>query len=134
MQFGYADLAHEARGLHLRQFSRAFIVDDQDDVISHRAVYVVAEMTMMTHALRQGVSTSVLTSHKGTCTHVHRANMMFSPVTPYIEAVIVGQHSPHQSQDIERHRAEKKFFFDQIVTFCVGLHSVKSENSAATCT
>ena len=57
-QYGYADLGHKARGLHLRQFSRTFIVDDGDDVINTRVVYVVAEITMVTHALRQGVSYS----------------------------------------------------------------------------
>ena len=30
-------------------------MDDEDDIDSHRMVYVVTEITMMTHALRQGV-------------------------------------------------------------------------------
>ena len=51
VQYGYAETSQDARGLHSRQFSRAFVIDDG----VKRVAVVVAEVCMITQAVKTGV-------------------------------------------------------------------------------
>lgn len=56
LQMGYAKSSQTGQGLHLRQFARAFIIDDG----TNRVVFVSADVGMIGHGLRNAVSLSVL--------------------------------------------------------------------------
>lgn len=49
---GYAQMQQRGQGLHLRQFSRAFIVDDY----TKRVVFVSVDGAMISHPLKRDVS------------------------------------------------------------------------------
>lgn len=49
---GYAQLSQRGHGLHLRQFSRAFIIDDSND----RVAYVSVDAAMMSHPVKRNVN------------------------------------------------------------------------------
>lgn len=49
---GYAQLSQRGEGIHLRQFSRAFIFDDGEK----RTVFVSVDAGMMGHAVKNDVS------------------------------------------------------------------------------
>lgn len=49
---GYAQMQQRGQGLHLRQFSRAFIVDDD----TKRVVFVSVDGAMISHPLKRDVS------------------------------------------------------------------------------
>jgi neutral ceramidase len=49
---GYAKLGQKGTGIHLRQFSRAFIIDDGQ----HRLVFVSVDCAMIGNGLRKEVS------------------------------------------------------------------------------
>lgn len=48
---GYAKSGQKGCGIHLRQFSRAYIIDDGNK----RAVFVTVDACMMTHGIRREV-------------------------------------------------------------------------------
>lgn len=49
---GYAQMQQRGHGLHLRQFSRAFIVDDG----TKRVAFVSVDGAMISHPLKRDVS------------------------------------------------------------------------------
>lgn len=49
---GYANLAQQGSGIHLRQFSRTFIVEDD----GNRVVFITADVAQIGHGLRRDVS------------------------------------------------------------------------------
>lgn len=51
---GYANLKQRGKGIHLRQFARTFIVEDQKT--QERIVFVSVDAAMMGHAVKQDVS------------------------------------------------------------------------------
>lgn len=51
-QMGYAQMQQRGNGLHLRQFSRAFIVDDG----TKRVTFVSVDGAMISHPLKRDVS------------------------------------------------------------------------------
>ena len=51
---GYAKLGQKGKGIHLRQFARAFILDDGNE----RIVFVTVDCAMIGNGLRREVSTS----------------------------------------------------------------------------
>lgn len=51
-QMGYAKSGQTGQGLHLRQFARAFIIDDS----TNRLLFVSADVGMIGHGLRNAVS------------------------------------------------------------------------------
>lgn len=53
---GYAHPPQRGNGLHLRQFSRAYIVDDGNK----RVVYVAFDGSMVSHAVKRDVCTHLL--------------------------------------------------------------------------
>lgn len=53
-QMGYAQMNQRGQGIHLRQFSRAFIVDDD----KKRVVFVSVDGAMISHPIRRDVSQS----------------------------------------------------------------------------
>lgn len=50
-QMGYANIKQRGQGLHLRQFSRAFIIDDGQK----RVVFVSVDGAMISHAVKRNV-------------------------------------------------------------------------------
>lgn len=48
---GYAQLSQRGRGIHLRQFSRAFIIENDE----RRVVFVNVDAAMMGHGLKRHV-------------------------------------------------------------------------------
>lgn len=50
-QLGYAKMEQKGAGLHLRTFSRAFIIDDGEE----RFVFVSVESAMVGHDVRNAV-------------------------------------------------------------------------------
>ncbi len=48
---GYANIEQKGRGIHLRQFARAFIIDDD----SEKFVFVNVDIGMIGNGLRQQV-------------------------------------------------------------------------------
>lgn len=50
---GYAKTGQRGCGIHLRQFSRAFIFDDG----KKKAVFVSVDVGMMNHGVKEAVST-----------------------------------------------------------------------------
>lgn len=54
-QMGYANIKQRGQGLHLRQFARAFIVDDD----SKRIVFVSVDGAMISHAVKRDVCTKL---------------------------------------------------------------------------
>lgn len=48
---GYAHLPQRGNGIHLRQYSRAFIIDDNES----RIVYVTVDAAMMSHSIKRDV-------------------------------------------------------------------------------
>lgn len=48
---GYANVKQRGQGLHLRQFSRAFIIDDE----LRRVVFVSVDGAMISHAVKREV-------------------------------------------------------------------------------
>lgn len=48
---GYARIEQKGQGIHLRQYSRAFIIEDGTD----RIVFVSVDACMMGHAVREKV-------------------------------------------------------------------------------
>lgn len=51
-QMGYANIEQQGEGLHLRQFSRAFIIEDENQ---NRLVFVSVDAAMMSHAVKRDV-------------------------------------------------------------------------------
>nr|CAD7453802.1 unnamed protein product [Timema tahoe] len=49
---GYANLKQKTAGIHLRQFSRAYVIDDGDS----RMAFVSADVGMIPHGIRKQVS------------------------------------------------------------------------------
>lgn len=58
-QMGYAQMQQRGHGLHLRQFSRAFIVDDG----AKRVAFVSVDGAMISHPLKRDVSMIALAWH-----------------------------------------------------------------------
>lgn len=54
-QMGYANVKQRGQGLHLRQFSRAFVIDDE----MNRVVFVSVDGAMISHAVKRDVSISL---------------------------------------------------------------------------
>lgn len=52
---GYANIQQKGSGIHLRQFSRTFIIDDGDN----RLAYVSIDAGMVGTGLRKEVSSSI---------------------------------------------------------------------------
>lgn len=52
LQMGYAEFSQRGHGIHLRQFSRAFIFEDE---LGERIVFVSADAGMMGHAVKRDV-------------------------------------------------------------------------------
>nr|CAD7598358.1 unnamed protein product [Timema genevievae] len=52
LQMGYANLKQKTAGIHLRQFSRAYVIDDGDS----RMAFVSADVGMIPHGIRKQVS------------------------------------------------------------------------------
>lgn len=52
---GYGHFSQRGKGLHLRQYSRAFIIDDNDK----RAVFVSVDGAMVAHTIKRDVSKSL---------------------------------------------------------------------------
>lgn len=52
---GYGHFSQRGKGLHLRQYSRAFIIDDNDK----RAVFVSVDGAMVAHTIKRDVSESL---------------------------------------------------------------------------
>lgn len=50
-QMGYGHFSQRGKGLHLRQYSRAFIIDDNDK----RAVFVSVDGAMVAHTIKRDV-------------------------------------------------------------------------------
>lgn len=50
---GYANLKQRGKGLHLRQFARTFIVEDEKT--HQRIVFVSVDAAMMGHAVKRNV-------------------------------------------------------------------------------
>lgn len=50
---GYANLKQRGKGLHLRQFARTFIVEDQ--TTHERIVFVSVDAAMMGHSVKEAV-------------------------------------------------------------------------------
>lgn len=48
---GYANIKQRGQGLHLRQFSRSFIIDDGQ----RRVVFVSVDGAMISHAVKRDV-------------------------------------------------------------------------------
>lgn len=55
-QMGYAQLKQKGDGIHLRQFSRAFII--QNDL--QRLIFVSVDAAMMTHPVKRDVNLPAL--------------------------------------------------------------------------
>lgn len=55
LQMGYAQLEQTGRGIHLRQFSRAFVFEDTSGETPHRLVFVSVDAAMMGHGVRKEV-------------------------------------------------------------------------------
>lgn len=51
-QMGYAHFSQRGKGLHLRQYSRAFIIDDN----VKRAVFISVDGAMVAHTIKRDVS------------------------------------------------------------------------------
>jgi neutral ceramidase len=49
---GYANMDQRGQGIHMRQFSRAFILQDSN---GRRVVYASVEVGMISHAMRRDV-------------------------------------------------------------------------------
>lgn len=58
---GYAETSQRGQGIHLRQFARAFIIQDN---AGRRVVYVSAEIAGISVAMRRDVSSSLSTKIK----------------------------------------------------------------------
>ena len=52
LQMGYGKMGQKGKGIHLRQFSRAFIFDDG----KNRMVFISVDCAMIGHGLRREVS------------------------------------------------------------------------------
>ena len=52
-QMGYASTSQRGEGIHMRQFSRVFIVQDN---AGRRIVYASVDAGMISHAIRRDVS------------------------------------------------------------------------------
>ncbi|XP_026733210.1 neutral ceramidase [Trichoplusia ni] len=52
---GYAQLEQSGQGIHLRQFSRAFVIDDGPEDKAGRLVFVSVDAAMMGHGVRKEV-------------------------------------------------------------------------------
>ena len=51
LKMGYANLKQKGQGIHLRQYSRAFIIEGNDS----RVVFVSVDAAMIGHALKREV-------------------------------------------------------------------------------
>jgi hypothetical protein len=49
---GYANIEQQGEGIHLRQYSRAFIIEDDQ---ANRVVFVSVDAAMMSHAVKRDV-------------------------------------------------------------------------------
>lgn len=56
---GYAETSQRGEGIHLRQFARAFIIQDN---AGRRVVYVSAEISGISIAMRRDVSAKCLST------------------------------------------------------------------------
>ncbi|CAH1775301.1 unnamed protein product [Owenia fusiformis] len=54
--YGYADPGQTAKGIHTRQYSRAFIITDSSDASGKRVVFVSIDNTMVSTILKQAVA------------------------------------------------------------------------------
>lgn len=52
---GYAQLEQTGHGIHLRQFSRAFVFEDGSGDTAQRLVFVSVDAAMMGHGVRKEV-------------------------------------------------------------------------------
>ena len=52
---GYAQLEQTGHGIHLRQFSRAFVMEDGSGDKAERLVFVSVDAAMMGHGVRKEV-------------------------------------------------------------------------------
>lgn len=57
---GYAQLEQTGHGIHLRQFSRAFVLEEGSDESAERLVFVSVDAAMMGHGVRKEVSSKRL--------------------------------------------------------------------------
>lgn len=52
---GYANIEQQGEGIHLRQFSRAFIIEDEQE---NRVVFVSVDAAMMSHVIKRDVTSA----------------------------------------------------------------------------
>lgn len=57
---GYAEMKQQGHGIHLRQFARTFIVEDEKS--HNRIVFVSVDAGMMGHGIKRNVSFCYLDS------------------------------------------------------------------------
>lgn len=62
---GYASLDQKGIGMHLRQFARAFIIDDA----THRVVFVSIDSCMISDSVKREVSAFVFRTEQQMMTH-----------------------------------------------------------------
>lgn len=59
LQMGYAQLEQVGHGIHLRQFARAFVFEDDSGSRSKRVAFVSVDAAMMGNGVRKEVRTNV---------------------------------------------------------------------------
>lgn len=52
---GYAKLEQKGTGIHLRQFARAFVLEDENSDKGERIAFVSVDAAMMGHGVRREV-------------------------------------------------------------------------------
>ncbi|KAG9042279.1 hypothetical protein FS837_011082 [Tulasnella sp. UAMH 9824] len=70
--FGYASMAQTDSGVHMRQWSRAFVIADPDDP-SQRVVYINADISAGDTAVRRGILTKLEELYPGIYTEANVA-------------------------------------------------------------